>query len=514
MPMVTIERAGEFGIVADATPHDLPLNAWSAGRNIRFRDGLVEKIKGHAAVFDPPTVKPYFLQPVSTGTTRYWVYAGLAKLNVVTGTTHTDITRSSGGDYSATVNNSWTGTVMGGIAFLNNGVDTPQYWAGVPATPAANLTNWPSSTTCRSLRSFRNVLVAMDITESGTRYPHMVRVSHPADPGALPASWDYTDPVYDSVRLNLADDQSLAIDSMPLGQQCILYKEGAYYSLQPVGRPEVFRPVKLSGAAGALSRNCIAEFPGGHVVLGQGDIFTHAGGAPTSILSRRMKKWLLNNIDSDNFARSFVMANPLQSEIWTCLVEPTESAATLALIWNYEQNTFSTRQLPNATHGAIGVVDSVALTSWDSDAEPWDSDDLPWNVADFAQNSALSMLASADTKLHLVDATQRFNTANMTAYIERKGLSFGNPEAIKLVRGIRPRIEATSGTINVYVGYHDNVTDAPTYTLAGAYDPTDSNPQIDCLVSGRYIAVKFESTSYSSWRMHGYDIDVVIEGMY
>jgi hypothetical protein len=514
MALIPVQAVGTLGVIADATSHDLPNNAWTRSGNVRFIEGAVEKIKGHVAIFDPPTVVPYHVLPISTGTNRYWVYAGLAKMYVVTGTTHTNITRSSGGDYTASAGNNWTGTVMGGIAFLNNGVDTPQYWAGVPATPAANLTNWPANTTCRALRSFRNVLIAMDVTESGTRYPHMVRISHPADPGALPSSWDHTDPTKDAVRFNLADDQTRVIDGLTLGQQLIVYKEGAYYALQPVGRPEVFRPVKISGTAGALGRNCIAEFPGGHCVLGQGDVFVHSGGAPQSIIDKRMRRWLLNNIDSENFGNSFVVANPNKSEVWVCLVEPGQTLATRALIWNYRDNNFTTRDLPNLAHANTGVVDSLALTSWDSDSEPWDSDGDPWNVAEAAQNSALMVMASTDTKLFLSDTSHRFNQVNMTSYVERKGLSFGSPQSIKLIRGIRPRIEATAGTVNVYVGYHNTPAEEPTYTLAGAYDPTTGNPQIDCFVSGRYIALKFESTSFAPWRMYGFDVDVIEEGLY
>ena len=39
----------------------------------------------------------------------------------------------------------------------------------------------------------QNYLIALDLTKSGTRYPHMVKWSAAADPGTVPASWDETD---------------------------------------------------------------------------------------------------------------------------------------------------------------------------------------------------------------------------------------------------------------------------------------------------------------------------------
>ena len=47
-----------------------------------------------------------------------------------------DVTRASGGDYSATAAENWTSTIIGGVLVMTNGFDDPQYWA---------LTNWYSA---------------------------------------------------------------------------------------------------------------------------------------------------------------------------------------------------------------------------------------------------------------------------------------------------------------------------------------------------------------------------------
>ena len=61
-----------------------------------------------------------------------------------------DITRTSGA-YSATADENWTSTIIGGVLVLTNNFDKPQYWAlsdGIPlsSTKMQNLTNWPSLT--------------------------------------------------------------------------------------------------------------------------------------------------------------------------------------------------------------------------------------------------------------------------------------------------------------------------------------------------------------------------------
>jgi hypothetical protein len=41
-----------------------------------------------------------------------------------------------------------------------------------------------------------------------------------------------------------------------------------------------------------------------------------------------------------------------------------------------------------------------------------------------------------------------------------------------------------------------------------------SSVELDCLVPGRYLAIRFESGSAFQWRLDSYDIDVELMGRY
>ena len=513
--LVKIDNAGQYGIAADAFASELPNNAWSGGRNIRFRNGYAEKFSGQNAIYDPPTVTPYGLFPLSTATGRFWIYAGLAKLYAVSNATHTNITRQTAGvdvDYAATADTRWNGGVLSGIAILNNGVDDPQYWAGDVGTKAAALTAWPANTKCAVIRTFKNYLVALNITKAGTNYPYMVKWSHPADPGALPVSWDQTDATKDAGEYDLSDDPGRIIDGLALGDTFIVYKEGAYYSMQYIGPPYIFRFQKISDYGGALAANCVAAFPGGHLVFGQGDVFVHSGGAPTSILTGAMRKWLYSNLDSQYYGRSFVVSNQANSEIWICFPETGKTSCNLALVWNWKDNTVTVRDLPDATAGASGVIDYSLSDSWASDTETWDADATPWNFNEYTQAAERLMLASTGTKIYLADASKTFAGSNFTAYMQREGMAFDAPEVVKLVKGLRPRFDAPVGTtINVYLGGAMDMATGTTWS--GPYPYTvGTTYKVDGFASGRYIAVKFESTGAVSWRLKSYDIDIDQQG--
>ena len=76
MPILRVTDLASVGIVTDVDPTTLPPGAWTAGENVRFSDGGVEKFLGHKS-FATPSVAPYYLLPTTKATTLYWVYAGL-----------------------------------------------------------------------------------------------------------------------------------------------------------------------------------------------------------------------------------------------------------------------------------------------------------------------------------------------------------------------------------------------------------------------------------------------------
>lgn len=507
MPIQRVSGCGQIGIVRDAFAHDAPENGWSNGRNIRFRNGYLESTSGHAQIYNPPSVTPYFLLPMTTAAGRNWVYAGLQQIYSVSGTTHTNVSRTFGGNYTATANNDWTGGVLGGLAVLNNPQDDPQFWNGVASGDFAAVTAWPASTKCKAMRVHRNYLFALNVTKSGTAYPHLVKWSSAADPGALPTTWDETDQTKDAGETDLSDDPTPIVDACELGDQLIIYKEGAYYSCQYIGPPFIWRFQKISNKFGLLCRNGVANFPGGHIVLGQGDVYVHNGGEGRSILEGRMREWLFSQMDADYFGRSFVSVNPQSKEAWICFPSAGNTSCNLALVWNWESDTFGVREVPNVTCGADGVVDAAALLSWDADTEAWDDDSTAWDSSEYAQTASRLLLGSADTKIYLTDSGKSFNGTPFMAYAEHMDMTLGDAGVRKMVKSVRPRIDALPGkVINVYIGTRDRLADAVAY--AGPYPFTvGTDDKITCRVSGRFHAIKFETSINLKWRMAAYDIE-------
>jgi hypothetical protein len=516
MALVPVKNVGQFGMNKDLSQHELPINAWTDCENVRFLDGYANQFLGYGEVYQSPPAIPQYLLPCNVAGSRYWVYATAANQYAVTITggvaTHTDITHLTS---RTGVANLWTGSLLSGVPILNagDGATPPMAWDLNLTHKFVDLTAWPASTYCKSIRAYKNFLIALNITKGSSNYPYMVKWSHPADPGSLPASWDQTDPTKQAGEADIADGYDKIIDGMQLRDFFMIYKENSIYRMDFVGGNYVFKFTKVLGTSGALNCNCIADIDGQHVALTSNDIIIHDGNQATSILDKMTRRWLFQNMDATNYTMAFVFANPFFNEVNICYPSVGSSYCDKAIVYNYKDNTISQRDMPNALCGAYGPVNNGLTGAWNADSAPWPTDLTLWDGPDFVPSSARCLIGSNNQKLYLLDSSSAYDGLIPNAKLERVGLSFDVPESIKLIRGIRPRITGNTGdTVIISVGTQPDPWSTPVYTdMTHTIGSTIAN---DCLVSGRYIAIKFSTGTAYQWRLDSFDIDVQTGGLW
>jgi hypothetical protein len=515
MPIVKIPQVGAVGVNKDLSNHELPPNAWTDAKNIRFLDGFAYQFFGHNEVYNSPSLVPQHIIPVTISGARYWIYTTSAKTFCVTNTggstVYTDITHLTA--RTGIVNN-WTSTSLSGIPILNAGdaLTVPMYWDLNTANKFVNLSNWTANTYCKSIRAYKNYLVALNITKTTTNYPFMIKWSHPADPGGLPISWDITDATKDAGEFDLAEGGDAVIDGLQLRDSFMIYKESSIWRMDFTGGAYVFSFKKVLGTSGALNRNCIVEVDGFHCVLTGSDVIVHDGQTSNSVLDKQTRRWLFQNIDVNSVSKCFLFKNPFFNEVFICYPSIGSIVCDKAVVWNYNDKTVSFRDMPNLNHANFGAVDNTLNSTFDSDSAPFDSDLSLFDGGDFVPSTTRVIMASNDQKLYMLDASSSFNGVIANAYLERQGLSFDAPDSIKLVKGIRPRITGSLGyTVGIQIGASDDPYTTPTYgsVMNHVIGTTISN---DCLISGRYIAVKFLTGTGYQWRLDSYDLDIETAG--
>ena len=432
-----------------------------------------------------------------------------------------DITRTSGA-YTTDITENWTATVIGGVLVMTNGVDDPQFWAltaGVPATSTkmADLTNWPASTECKSLRAFRSFLVALNVTESSVNYPRLVKWSTEAATQAIPASWDETSAVVDAGEYELADSKGEILDGLPLRDSFMIYKEDSIYSMTYVGTPFIFAFRQLSPSVGALTKNCVAEYDGGHFFFGNGDIYINDGQKVVSILPHKIRDYIFQSIDGEEYKKSFVVADYGRTEMWACFptAESTSGQCNKAVVWNWTNQAFTIRDLPDLAHIGYGSVDDPnSFTTWAAAVPTWSSALGTWSQSWSQVENVLVMAGYTDTKLYRNNSGNREDTTDMTSYIQRTGLSTtaqGQPDqvVVKRIKAIYPKMEVSGSgnTVNVYVGTQMSTEEAVTWSSAYTFNP-DTQSKVSVRASGKLYGVKFESTGDFDWRLDGYSIEI------
>ena len=107
-----------------------------------------------------------------------------------------------------------------------------------------------------------------------------------------------------------------------------------------------------------------------------------------------------------------------------------------------------------------------------------------------------------------MDTTAQYDDNNYTSYVERTGLHFDSPRTVKLCTEVALNMEAFGpGTVEVLVGHHNAPEEGVTWASAVTFDPT-TDYKIDCMVSGKYLALRIQSSSEVFWTLNSYDMNI------
>jgi hypothetical protein len=523
MPTIELHNLGSLGVIKDLPAHTIPPEAWSDANNVRFQEGHVQKYKGHTQIFGTPTVTPGWGINVPAATQNYWIYTSKTKAYVFEGGIHTNITRQTAGvdvDYTASEFRQWNGGVLGGVPILNNGNDVPQYWpALVVSTKLANLVNWPSTLRAKVVRPFGPFLVALNITDGVSVFPHMYWWSHPADPGSVPVSWDYTDATKDAGRRELTDvDGGNILDALMLRNLLIVYKETSTHYVRFIGGNQKMGSDLLFSNSGILAPRCVTTADRGkkHFVVTQDDVIQHNGQEAVSLLDRRMRKFLFTDIDTTNYVNAFCLHNPAQREAWFCYPPVGETFPKKVLVWNYDNNTLQFRDFAG-TYGTPGTAQVGTGTAWDSLLNTWDEALTPWSLEGRRQ---LVLFDPNTTKIFKADDGETFAGTTFTAFVERLGLAVvgrdrtGQPKVNftnrKLLKRIWPKITGNA-KVNVRCGAQESLGGVVNWQPVQEFDPATQR-YLDFTANGLLLCIRFESTSGLTWQLEGYDLEIEVLG--
>ena len=517
-----IPTIGKKGLVQDAPIGDLAPDVFTYAQNVRFRDSMAELMYGHAELSNngasgfSPTHTVFNADPLD----EYWLMLGDTEAWASQEGTSawSEVTRLSS-DYHTTGGGSktadrWVSDVLSGAVVATNNLDVPQSWTSPGSSiNLINLANWPSDKSCKSIRAFKNFLISLNITDynAGTfnvsaYNPHQVFWSHPAAPGTVPTSWNIADTTKDAGTVDLPGADHI-VDGGAMGDTFVIYKERSTHLMQYIGGSQIFRFNQAFQESGILAQNCWTELNGQHVVLTANDLIIHNGGNPKSLLNKKYRRWLFQNIEATQSDKCFLVKQWYFNEVWVCFPSQGATWCDTALIWNWTDNTISIRQLPDVAHAGLGPSSNAIDSTWNNDNQIWDSDNTGWGSDEFTPGLQRVVMASPVTnQLILADSSTKFFGDSIPGKIERTGLTFGKPESFKFIRGLRPICYGDGNDIIITLGTHNEMHGAVTWSSPQTFS-IGNQFKTDHIVNGRYIAIRIDSTS-DYWRLESLAFDV------
>ena len=434
--------------------------------------------------------------------------------------TPSQTTTTSDWDYQSNdQSRKWSSTNLNGLLVATNSVDPPQMWplnAGIPnvTNPFMELRNWTApGHSCKSIRSFRTFLIGLNWSRTNEE-PRLVKWSTEASFGNPPSTWSESDATLDAGEYELSDTEGTIVDGLPLGDSFIIYKNDSIYVMNYVGTPYIFSFKLLSPTIGALSKNSIAEFEGGHFFIGNSDCYVCNGQTVTALLPNKMRRAMFDNLDGDTYERCYVVADYVRNEMLACFPSSDSTTVDRALIWNWKDNTFSFRDMPDAAHANHGIIDITVGATWDASSDYWNTGSGAWGERNYdSVKENLVFCDITNTKVYRDNFGNKKDTANMTSYVERTGLDLNDPQSVKFVSAVYPQIEVSGdNTVNVYVGRQMSPEGGVTWEGPTVFNP-NTQSKVSCRVSGKYFGIKVESTSDIDWKLHGVAFEVQERGI-
>jgi hypothetical protein len=490
---------------------------------------------------DPSVFTPSYMfsiPPIVSGAeTLITVGSTFGVIKSVTGTTEVDVSAPGISGVGAN-NEAVTHTFLGNVAYLNRVTSAPLAKRAGDAT-FVTLPNWDASDRTRTIRAFKDFVLALNVIKGGVEYPSMVKWSDVTGYGSVPASWDPTITTNSAGENVLSDMQGPILDGHALRDSFFIYGRNEVWAMSYIGGSFIFDFRKRFDDVGVINPNCIEEIDGLHYVFDQNDIYKHDGSTKVSIIHGKNKDFVFQSLVHAKSSLCFTHHDPKLNEIHFCYASSDRltgfpnavSGCNRSAVYNYRRETWTFYDLPNAAAATTGAVtvgqtyNSIGTTAYDNMGGTYIGDDdagekhsLFCSRLDTTQGLTKNRILGIDLITGGRLARPLEDEALRPAFIERIGIDLDEKasplRAFKSFLGFYPQV-STRGALVSAVKFQFG---AAAYTGIEPIwdDPRPFNPatnhKIDVRVAGRYLAYRLYHTGITDFDFSGFDMRMTQRG--
>lgn len=431
----------------------------------------------------------------------------------------------------------WHGSKNAETYILNNGkVDLPHTWDTTDASLNAMepMVGWPTTYKCSFMDSFKNFIVAGDISINDEDAFGLVKWSHPRGPGDDQIFWDHTDPTILAGENNLAVDSRQMTAIQQLKDLMIIYFDRLAIRMQFVGGQFVMSFENIYTDDGAYSSRAMVEVNGVAYVYGFRDVYSHDGYQKKSITDLRMTDYITRNTDPKRAVD--VTYRALTNELLFVVRTPvaqTELDGDKIFIYNLAHDAWTEMDVNIGGLPAIAllftgpnIIEGELIEAWDTIAGGWNEQGaLNWGGTVLSTDRetlyalSLSQKVIYDFDSTASDGVSTFRDAAMIKHthidLDDSGESVG--DRIVYVNRVYPQLRG-EGTVQFRFGVHATAQSPIDWITTVDFkisketesDPNEADADYACdlRMAGRYLAYELTPLNGARFSMSGMDIEV------
>lgn len=397
--------------------------------------------------------------------------------------------------------------------YATNGINPVVAWDG--KEDQVYVPDLGDISTCVSLRRYKNTMVFVAPTVSGTFQGGMIRTSaigQPENTATLEAA-----------QFIIHDGDDPLVTARPIGEQLAIYAEKAIYLAQFVGPPIMFVFRAAVPGYGTKSHRGVVVFPNHHLFIANDGQYKFDGvaAAPHAMhvwsnvagrISPNRPELIQGLIDEGNAELLWVV--PLNSD-----ADSEEGPPEIAYVGHYleevgEQNPMphSVRQLP-AT--ALGTYRKETTLTFDELDIPFNEALFRWDDSSIQSQFAQVLFGTNDGDImQLGESTQDGTEPTSFVRFSRRPLVDSRRNGV--VHRVYPHDQFTGvGDLTVNLRLFDSPNTTTVKEQVEYLLPLDGTERFAPFrASARFVEVEFGSGPSASgrWSIEGYDMDVVPGG--
>lgn len=426
-------------------------------------------------------------------------YAGTSTALYKAGSTSwSDVTRSSGGAYSASTDTRWRFAQFGNTTLATQKADRMQFaTTGNFADVVLGGTKYaPKSALVETVAGFV-MLANCNDTSAGLGTSYGDQQNRWWCSGIYDYS-DWTPAVSTQCTTGLLVDSPGAITGLKrLGSNVVAYKDTSLYVGIFVGSPSVWQWTLVPGEAGCSSNEAIVDIGDAHLFVGKSDFYAFDGARPVAI-GDGVREWFFANLNPAYSYKICALHDKSNANVFWFYPSGGATTCNAGIVYNYKAKKWGRYDVSveAVVQFSAGGIAYSGLDSYTYATLPAITYDSP-----FWGGGGGSIISYFDTSHQLKSLSGTPGTSSLTTS------DFGGDQAFTVVRRVRPRYLTAPTSATLTPSYRDL-----TGTSLTALDTVSQvSGKFDYLQSARWHRASISFTG--AMELTGLDVDAVNDGL-